>query len=247
MTEKIDLTLLLCTYNEEKRISEAIKQVLSSLKNVKFVYEIIFIDNNSTDQTSYKIAENIKINNNCKLLVNEKNIGKGGSIKKGINLSKGKYVMIFDPDLEYESNDIVRMFDKIKLSKYDFIIGSRRLNKKFNFSNLYKDKNKGLTYILNYLGVFLLTLMINILYKQNITDSASALKIFNSEFIKKVKLKRNGFNLDFELICKTAISNGKITEIPINYYPRSKQEGKKIKAVKDGSSSFLAILIDRFF
>lgn len=245
MIKKIDLTLLLCTYNEEKRICEAITEIFNSLSQGNFTYEIIFIDNNSTDQTRKKIEE--KLNDNCRIVYNKKNIGKGGSIKKGIDISNGEYIMIFDPDLEYESNDIIRMYNAISLSKNEFIIGSRRLNKNFNFVDLYKDKNKGLIYTFNYFGVFFLTLMINILYKQKITDSASALKIFNSNFIKKIELKRNGFNLDFELICKTAISNGKIGEISINYYPRSKKEGKKIKAIKDGFLSLLAIVEDRIF
>ena len=137
------------------------------------------------------------------------------------------------------------MFNEINLSKYDFIIGSRRLNKNFNFIDLFRDKNKGFTYTFNYFVVFLLTLIINILYKQKITDSASALKIFKSDFIKKIDLKRNGFNLDFELVCKTAIFKGIISEIPINYHPRSKKEGKKIKAIKDGLSSLLGIIEDR--
>tara|TARA_B100001063_G_C16716014_1_gene530769 strand:+ start:51 stop:320 length:270 start_codon:yes stop_codon:yes gene_type:complete len=89
--------------------------------------------------------------------------------------------------------------------------------------------------------------VINILYGQKLTDSASALKIFKKKFINGVKLKRNGFNLDFELVCRSAIKKGKIGEIQVDYYPRSKAEGKKIKALKDGFSSIVAIIFDRFF
>tara|TARA_B100001093_G_scaffold509129_1_gene572588 strand:- start:635 stop:1378 length:744 start_codon:yes stop_codon:yes gene_type:complete len=241
--KKLDLTLLLCTFNEEKRVRNAIKNILDVLSDVDFKYEIIVIDNNSTDNTKKEI---IKLNDSrIKNIFNSENIGKGGSIKKGINISNSHFIMIFDPDLEYAAEDIIKMYDEITKSKSDFIIGSRRLNKTFSLNEIIKDKNKGFSYSINYLGVFFLTTIINILYKQSLTDSASALKIFKTDFIKKIKLNRNGFNLDFELVCRSALNNGKILEIPIDYFPRSKKDGKKIKALKDGFLSLIAIIQDR--
>ena len=92
-----------------------------------------------------------------------------------------------------------------------------------------------------------LSKVINLLYKTNLTDTATAIKCFNSDFIKVIPLESNGFNLDFELVCRTAITGGKIEEVSVNYFPRSKSEGKKIRAFKDGFESILVILRDRIF
>ena len=102
-------------------------------------------------------------------------------------------------------------------------------------------------YAINYYGVIFLSKVINFLYGTSLTDTATAIKCFKSDFIKNVPLKSNGFNLDFELVCRTALSGGKIEEVSVNYFPRTKKEGKKIKAYKDGIQSLLVILRDRFF
>ena len=86
----------------------------------------------------------------------------------------------------------------------------------------------------------------NILYQSNLTDTATATKLFRSSFIKKINLQRNGFNLDFELVCRTLRMQGKIQEFPITYSPRTKLEGKKIKLLRDGFSSILTVIIDGF-
>ena len=240
-----DLSIILCTFNEAKRIGKSLETIKSTILNWDIQHEIIIIDNNSYDGTK-NIINKFEYSH-CKKIFNEMNIGKGGSIKKAISYSEGKYIMIFDPDLEYLPTDIIRMFDYTSQNKLDFVIGSRRLNKKIKLYDLLNDKNKGITYLINYFGVFFLTGLINILYKINITDSASALKLFKKNFIDIHILTRNGFNLDFELVCKHAMFNAKFGEIEIEYFPRSKKEGKKIKAISDGLSSLFCIIYDKFF
>ncbi len=245
MSDSNSLSIILCTYNESNRIKQSLNEIKNTLKNWSVPHELIIIDNNSNDGTKEMIKD-FKYRNS-KIFINKKNLGKGGSIKKGISLSKSQYVMIFDPDLEYNPNDIIAMYDTIIRNKFDFIIGSRRLGRKFSLLEIIKDKNKGITYIINYAGVFFLTELINFLYGVKITDAASALKLFRKNFINKIKLNRNGFNLDFELVCKSAIHKGSIGEVAVDYFPRSKKEGKKIKALTDGFLSLICIIQDRFF
>lgn len=244
-SKTIDLSIILCTYNEVERIEKAYNNIIEELKNSKINFELLIVDNNSNDGTKEKI---LKFKNDyTKIILHKSNYGKGASIKSGIINSFGNYILIFDPDLEYSTRDILPLYNHIDKNKLDFVIGSRRLNKKISYRDIFALKNKSLTYIVNYIGVFFLTSIINFLYNQKLTDTASALKIFENHFIKKIKLKRNGFNLDFELVCRSAKVNGKIDEVQVDYYPRSKAEGKKIKAIKDGSSSLVAIFYDRFF
>ena len=123
----------------------------------------------------------------------------------------------------------------MKQHNCDFVLGSRKLG-----------GDKVYEYYLNYLGVTFLANLTNILYQSNLTDTATATKLFRSSFIKKINLQRNGFNLDFELVCRTLRMGGKIKEFPITYSPRTKIEGKKIKLFRDGFSSILTVIIDRF-
>jgi len=229
----IDLTVIICVFNEIKRIDEGLKGILNAVQKNIETFEIIIIDNNSTDGTREYL--NNFSDKNIRVVLNKKNLGKGGSIRKGIEMSTGNTVVIYDPDLEYEPLDVIKCYQKILKSNAQCVLASRRLH-----------GDKIYHYTVNYLGVAFLTLMTNILYKQKLTDVATAIKMFNGNFIRNIKLSRNGFNLDFELVCRTIICNGVIVEIQAKYFPRTKEEGKKIKVIKDGFQSLICIIFDRF-
>ena len=230
----MELSIIVCVYNEISFIEKSFSELIKSCESKKTDYEIIIIDNNSSDGTKDWLKS--LTHKRVKKIFNKINLGKGGSIKKGIEMSEGKYLIIFDPDQEYEVQSIWDCLDKIKTSNAMCVLGSRLLN-----------DTKTYKYALNYYGVIFLSKVINLLYKTNLTDTATAIKCFNSDFIKVIPLKSNGFNLDFELVCRTAITGGKIEEVSVNYFPRSKSEGKKIRAFKDGFESILVILRDRIF
>ena len=116
------------------------------------------------------------------------------------------------------------------------VLGSRRLDQHSNYK-----------YAINYYGVVFLSFCINLLYRTSLTDTATAIKCFDTNFIKNVPLVSDGFNLDFELVCRVARLGGKIEEVNVNYFPRSKEEGKKIKAIQDGFASLIVIFRDRLF
>ena len=125
-------------------------------------------------------------------LFNDTNIGKGGSIKKCAALSKGEYILIFDID-EYLTKDLI-IADSIlnKNKNIDFLVGSRISHqKKF----IYKK---------NYYGVRIMTMIINLLFNTNISDSAGATKIFKKSIYDKFKIKTNGFDFEFDVLCKFA-------------------------------------------
>ncbi len=229
----VDLSIILCCLNECERLPQAILNLENSLLEQDCSFEIIIIDNGSTDGTIEYIDQLDQ--GYIRKIFNPHNIGKGGSIKKGIQQAQGRFCGIFDPDLEYSASDFLNCFNYMKQNDYDFVLGSRKLGG----DKVYK-------YYLNYLGVTFLANLTNILYRSNLTDTATATKLFRSSFIKKINLQRNGFNLDFELVCRTLRMQGKIKEFPITYSPRTKIEGKKIKLFRDGFSAILAVIIDRF-
>lgn len=227
-----DLSLIICAYNEMGRIQKMYEDLLDSLKNHTERVEILFFDNGSKDGTREWLKT---INHHAvKVFFNETNLGKGASVKKGIALSTGMYITIHDADNEYRAADIWKCYDYARQKGAAFVLGSRVLNGQVHQHNY-----------LNYMGVRFLTFLLNLLYGCKLTDSASGMKLFDSNIIQKILLQRNGFDLDFELVARVARVGGKILEVPINYYPRTVKEGKKIRPFRDGFSALKPIIKDR--
>lgn len=224
------LTIILCVYNEYRRLDIAYEELNKELATINDETEIIIIDNGSTDGTQEWITS-LQDSNVIKIF-NETNLGKGGSIRKGIAIAKGDYILVHDPDLEYDAADIKPLLAIAYKENADLALGSRVLG----------GTNISYQYLQNYIGVVTLTKVINILYGSKITDPATAMKLMKSQFIKKVNLTNTGFNLDFEIVVKTIKLGGKLVESRISYYPRTKSEGKKLNAWKDGLASLITIL-----
>jgi dolichol-phosphate mannosyltransferase len=229
---RVDLTFIMPVYNEINQIETAYKDVINSLKVRKETTEIIFIDNGSIDGTKDWLR---KIEDPAvKVIFNDINLGKGGSIRKGIEASRSKYIVIYDPDYEYRAEGVWKCYDSAVESNASLVLGSRVLKSKVRY-----------LYYINYFGVRLLTFIINILYEQQLTDTATAIKLFKSSAVNNINLRCSGFALDFELVTRIARLKKKIIETPVEYFPRTVEDGKKIKPFKDGILALRVILIDR--
>ena len=121
-----ELSIILCVYNEFERLPSALPELLEDISKKHISSEVIVIDNFSTDGT----REWLKLYDepSVKKIFNKKNLGKGGSIKKGINTSIGKYFIIFDPDLEYSTQSIWDCLKKIKEENCQGVLGSRTMS-----------------------------------------------------------------------------------------------------------------------
>jgi glycosyltransferase involved in cell wall biosynthesis len=210
------LSIVIPVYNEEKTVIEILKKIKDNQSNL-FKYEIIVIDDGSTDQ-SRKLLENNK-NLYDKLLINESNRGKGFSVKKGLLNASGTHIIFQDADLEYDPVDF-KKFEKI-FSDFnaDGIIGSR-----FVYSDYTRSHN-----ILNKIGNIILTLIFNLLYNVTFTDIYSCYFAFKKDLLNANELKTEGFEQHAEILCKVIKKGYKFYEVPINYNGRNASEGKKIK------------------
>ncbi len=224
----MSVSIICCIFNEISLAPKNFENLFSFCQKQKWNFEIIIIDNNSSDGTK-EWLQNLS-NDKVVKLFNDINIGKGGSIKLGIANAKYNKGIIFDLDGEYFVDDINDGL--FELMNNTIVLASRRLG---------KEKAKYI-YHENYLGVRLIDTLINILYRSNLLDTATGLKFIDINFFKKSKIKYNGFNVDFELVCLALNSNKSIAMIPGKYIPRSKAEGKKIRALKDGFLSLVCII-----
>ena len=210
------LSIIVPVYNEEKTVIEVLKKIKSNSSN-HFKYEIIVIDDGSTDQSRKLLEDNKHLYD--KLLVNKSNKGKGFSVKKGLLNTSGTHIIFQDADLEYDPVDF-KKFEKIFLDfDADGIIGSR-----FIYSNYTRSHN-----ILNKIANTFLTFIFNLLYNTTFTDVYSCYFAFKKDLLNVHELRSEGFEQHGEILCKVIKKGDKFYEVPINYNGRNKSEGKKIK------------------
>ena len=212
----IHLSIIIPVYNEEKTILKILDRI-EKTKLSDFSYEIIIIDDGSTDQTLKLLNENK--NKYTILIKSPKNMGKGHAVKKGLEAANGKYVVFQDADLEYdpeEFTNILMIYDKFDA---DIVYGSR-----INYKNYSRSHN-----FLNLLANKSLTLYFNLLFNCTFTDIYSCYLSFRKDLINTEKLKCYGFGQQAEILCQIIKKFKNNYEIPINYNGRSIEDGKKIR------------------
>ena len=223
----IKLSLIIPCYNELTTISKIIDKVLEVKK---FDYEIIVIDDYSTDGTR-DILKNLAKNKIQHLILNEKNYGKGYSIRQGLKKATHDIILIQDADLEYDPSDYEKLIKPIINDKADVVYGSRFIG----------SEEKRVLYFWHSLGNAFLTLISNIFTNLNLTDMECCYKVFKSEVIKELKLQENRFGFEPEITAKLSKKNLRIYEVGVRYYGRKYSEGKKI-TWKDGFSAIRCII-----
>jgi glycosyltransferase involved in cell wall biosynthesis len=225
-------SILVPVYNEQNSILGVLNK-LNEVFNNKYEYEIIVINDCSTDSTKQILEENSNLY--TVLINNNTNLGKGGSVKKGLELSNGTYIFFQDADNEYDPKDFENFFYVIENFKPDCIIGSR-----FKFTNYIRSH-----YFFNKIGNFIITNLFNLIYNTTFTDIYSCYFVFKRELIDFNKLKTSGFEQQAEILARVVKSGKKFYEVPINYNGRTFEEGKKIK-FKDFFKVIYQILIMKF-
>ena len=228
----MNVSIIIPCFNEEKTISEIIHAVK---KNINDNDEIIVIDDYSTDKTRDVLEGNLK-NEIDNLILNEKNFGKGYSIRKGIEKSKGDIILIQDADLEYDPSDYQRLLKPIKEGFADVVYGSRFIG----------SEEKRVLYFWHMVGNKLLTLLSNMLTNLNLTDMEVCYKVFKANVIKDIRLEENRFGFEPEITAKISKKNVKIYEVGVKYFGRTYSDGKKI-TWRDGFSALRCIFYYNLF
>ena len=221
------ISIIIPCFNEEKTISLVINKILSNYPGEK---EIIVIDDCSNDKTREILKSDLE-NKIDKLIFNEKNYGKGFSIRKGINIAEGDVILIQDADLEYDPSDYNKLLKPIEKGVADVVYGSRFLG----------GEEKRVLYFWHTIGNKFLTTFSNMFSNLNLTDMEVGYKLFKSNVIKDIDLIENRFGFEPEITAKIAKKKIRIFEVGISYYGRKYEDGKKI-TWKDGVSALRCII-----
>ena len=229
----IKLSIIIPAYNEEKTIIKILEKV-NKVKIEGVEKEIIVIDDCSTDNTLYLLENNNDLYN--ELIKSSKNNGKGAAVKKGLLKAKGQYILFQDADLEYDPNDYVKLIEPILRFNADVVMGSRLSAPQF--TRVY--------YFWHKIGNRLITLIFNILNNTTFTDIYSCYLLFKSDLINPSKLVTDGWEQQAEILSIVVSKADSLYEVPINYYGRTYEEGKKIRA-SNVISVLLTIFLKKIF
>lgn len=221
------LSVVVPAYNEEATIAAVIRRLLS----VPNLLEIVVVDDGSRDRT-YQIATDLgRQYPEVHVLRQPRNAGKTAALKAGFAATHGDIVLVQDADLEYDPSEIPELIHPILERAADVVYGSRFLVR----------KTARVLYFYHYLANKGLTFLSNLLTNINLSDVETGYKAFRGEIIRGMIINSSGFGFEIEVTAKVAKLGCAIFEVPISYYGRTYEQGKKIGFI-DGLAALWFIL-----
>lgn len=210
------LSIIIPVYNEERTVQQVIQRVEVSALPEGFEREIIVINDGSTDQTEAILRQ---YEGRHKVL-HTANSGKGGAVRKGLEICVGDYIVVQDADLEQNPNEFPQLLSPIISGKADVVIGSR-------FLGGYKPVSVIMS--AHYLINKAFTILTNILTGYRTTDVWTGYKMYSRAALGSVitKLSSNGIEFELEVLVLLSRAKMRIVDVPISYNPRWYGEGKK--------------------
>lgn len=226
----MQLTVIIPVFNEKDTIVEVVEYV----KKTNLVDEIMIVDDGSTDGTR-EILKQFANDPLIRVILQNKNQGKGSAVITGIQNAASDLVIIQDADLEYDPNDYAVLLEPFKNDPATQVVYGTR------FSNA--RKNDFLFW--NKMANRLLTLATNILYFSRLSDMETCYKLFRRELAANMVLHARGFEFEPEFTAKLIKQKVKIKEVPVYFKPRDYTQGKKIK-MRDAFKAVWALVKYRF-
>jgi len=222
------VSIIIPAFNEEKNVANVVSGTIAIMEQLNLPYEIIFIDDGSTDKTGL-IASFFKV----KIIKNKNNRGKGYSLKKALQHAQGNIIVTIDSDGEHKPKEIVPLLDAVA-NGIDIAAGSRFLN-----------KQSAVTTQLNQIGNHLFNLVIMALTGKLVTDSQTGFRVVRREVFKKLNLQSDGYEIETEITVKGLRGEFAFKELPITV-ERRRFGASKLKVISDSKRILCTILTTSF-
>lgn len=227
---KPSLSAIVPVYNEEKFIETSLNRLLE----LEIIDKVIIVDDCSTDATFEILLAIQRRDKRIEIVQMNSNSGKGSAISSVFDGLKTDYTIIHDADLEYNPNDIYKLYKNINTNRDNFILGTRF--NQFSKPQLYKR-----TFYANKF----LSFLFSVIHNKKISDVATCYKLMPSFYLKDNSFIETGFTIEIELLAKFLKISRNYEEVSITYNPRSYRDGKKIKFV-DGFKYIYTIMKYKF-
>mgnify|MGYP001615140360 CR=1 FL=1 len=212
----LDFSLILACYNEGPTFEASVNKFVAQLKKLKINYEIIFVEDKSTDNTKSTLSEIVKNIQNSKVIYHNKNMGRGRSVSDGILASRGKICGYIDVDCEI-SPSYIPLFIKEVRGGYDLVVGKRYYE-------------KGIKSLQRVIASIAYALIVKTLLNIPIDDTEAGYKFFNRKTITKLlpEVKSSGWFWDTEICARSCYKGFSVSQIPVLFIRRT----EKISTVK---------------
>ncbi|HUH01471.1 MAG TPA: glycosyltransferase family 2 protein [Kofleriaceae bacterium] len=225
------LSILIPAFNEERTIREVLSRVLAvDTEAIGFAKEVVVCDDGSSDATADMARWAALADARVCVIQHPRNLGKGAAIRTALAVAEGDVCIVQDADLEYDPEDYPRLLEAVAAGAR-VVYGSRFLRRAWP---------EGMA-APNYVANRLLTITSNLLFGSRITDEATCLKVFDTELLRSLALRCEGFEFCPEVTAKLGKRRVPITEVPIAYRGRTAEEGKKINW-RDGVTAFWTLV-----
>ena len=224
-----DLSIIIPAYNEANSIAQLLRKIGGIKLEGTLSFEIIIVDDASTDGTSESVSP--FLNEHVRLYKLEKNSGKGAAVRSGFKLARGRFLLVQDADLEYSPDDIPLLLDIALQNPNVTIYGSRQKGAK-SLGGLRGvltiwPKQAISSWLFNYI----LSFWVFVIRRVWISDTLTGYKLYPASIFEDWLPKTSGFETDHEITSRILNLNQRIIEVPIAYWPRSRNEGKKIRSI----------------
>lgn len=225
----MNVSVIIPVYNEVNTICE----ILQRVQDTGIPSEIMVVDDGSKDGTR-DLLKTLDGKNGVRVILHEKNQGKGAAVVTGIRSATGDVMLVQDADLEYDPRDYPALLKPIEEGMAQVVYGSRFLG-----------APRRTTMFWHMVANKLLTLMTNILYNNILTDMETGYKVFRREVVRGLTIHAKRFDFEPEFTAKILKRKFRIYEVPITFNPRDYNEGKKIK-LKDAFEAVWTLIKYRF-